>query len=119
MSRPRFLADHDVNEHIVTGVLRREPAIDLVRARDVGMSERSDEELLAYAETESWLVVSHDVNTMPAAARARLTAGGSFPGLFMVQQSLPIRPVIESIVMIWSASEMEEWKDLVVYLPFE
>jgi hypothetical protein len=119
MSWPRFLADHDLNEHIVAGVLRREPAIEFVRVRDVGMSERSDEEILAYADGEALLVVSHDVNTMPAAAYARLTTGDSFPGLFMVQQTLPIRPVIESIVLVWSASELEEWKDQVVYLPFE
>ena len=49
MSRPRFLADHDLNEQIVTGVLRREPSLECVRARDIGMSERSDAEVLAYA----------------------------------------------------------------------
>jgi hypothetical protein len=46
MSRPRFLADHDLNEQIVTAVLRREPALEFVRARDVGMSERPDAEVL-------------------------------------------------------------------------
>ncbi|MDA1050194.1 MAG: DUF5615 family PIN-like protein [Planctomycetota bacterium] len=119
MSRPRFLADHDLNEHLVAGVLRQEPSIEILRVRDAGMSERSDEEILAYAERAGLLVVSHDVNTMPAAAYARLTAGDSFPGLLMVQQTLPIRPIIESIVLIWSGSELEEWKDQVVYLPFD
>ncbi|MFW6171650.1 MAG: DUF5615 family PIN-like protein [Planctomycetota bacterium] len=119
MTRPRFLADHDLNEHIVAGVLRREPAIEFVRVRDIGMNERSDEEILAFAQNEARLIVSHDVNTMPAAAYVRLTAGQSFPGLFMVQQTLPIRPVIESIVLSWSASELEEWKDQVVYLPIK
>lgn len=111
MSRPRFLADHDLNEHIVAGVLRREPTIELTRVRDVGMAERSDEEILQYAENEGLLVVSHDVNTMPAAAFARLAAGHSFPGLFMVQQTLPIGSIVESLVLIWAASELEEWKD--------
>ena len=46
MSRPRFLADHDLNEHIVQGVLRQEPSLEFVRVRNVGMSERSDEEIL-------------------------------------------------------------------------
>jgi len=119
MSQPRFLADHDLNEHIVAGVLRQEPAVEFVRVRDIGMNERSDEEILAYAQNEGLLVVSHDVNTMPAAAYARLNAGQSFPGLFMVQQTLPIRPVIESIVLIRSASQLEEWKNQVVYLPLE
>jgi len=119
MSQPRFLADHDLNEHIVAGVLRQEPAVEFVRVRDIGMNERSDEEILAYAQNEGLLVVSHDVNTMPAAAYARLTAAQSFPGLFMVQQTLPIRPVIESIVLIWSTSQFEEWINQVVYLPLE
>jgi hypothetical protein len=118
MSRPRFLADHDLNEHIVQGVLRQEPSLEFLRIREVGMSDRSDEEILEYAGREALLIVSHDVNTMPAAASTRRTSGGTFPGLFMVQQTLPIKPVIESIVLIWSASELEEWKDQIVYLPF-
>lgn len=118
MSRPRFLADHDLNDHIVAGVLRLEAAIDFLRVRNLGLSEDTDERILDYAEREGLLVVSHDVNTMPAAAYARLGAGGSFPGLFMVQQTSPIGLVIENLVLIWSASELEEWKDQVVFLPF-
>jgi hypothetical protein len=36
----------------------------------------------------------------------------------MAQQSSPIAPVIDTLVMIWAASEHEEWKDQVVFLPF-
>jgi hypothetical protein len=38
MSRPRFLADHDLNEHIVTGALRQEPVMEFSRVRDLGIS---------------------------------------------------------------------------------
>jgi hypothetical protein len=117
MSRPRFLADHDLNEHIVTGVLRREPAVEFLRVRDVEMSQQPDEAILEYAEQERLLVVSHDVNTMPATAYARLSAGKSFPGLFMVRQTLPPGSVIGDLVRIWSETELEEWKDQVVFLP--
>ena len=117
MSRPRFLADHDLNEHIVTGVLRREPALVWVRARDVGMSERVDAEVLAYAADQGLLVVSHDINTMPDAAYARMRAGQKMSGLLMVQQSDPVGPVIASLVLIWSASEAEEWENCVCFLP--
>lgn len=117
MSRPRFLADHDLNEHIVAGVLRWEPAIEFVPVRELGMSGHADEVILEYAERAKFLVVSHDVNTMPAAAYARLAGGRSFPGIFMVQQSSAIGPVIEDLVLIWSSSEIEEWKDQVVFLP--
>lgn len=119
MTQPRFLADHDLNEHIVSGVLRQEPTIYFTRARDEGLSRRSDAEVLAFTDRESLLVVSHDVNTMPAAAYARIADGGSFPGLLMVQQASPIRAVIDSLVLIWSTSELEEWKDQVAFLPFD
>jgi len=119
MSRPQFLADHDLNEHIVNGVLRQEPTMNFLRVRDLGMSESADEEVLDHADRERLLVVSHDVNTMPAAAYARLFRGQSFPGLFMVQQMSPIGPMIESLVLIWAASDLEEWKDQVVFLPLE
>ena len=75
MSRPRFLADHDLNEHLVRGVVRRQPAIEFIRVRDIGMHERSDAEVLAYAAEHQLIVVSHDVNTMPANAYTRIRAG--------------------------------------------
>jgi len=117
MSQPRFLVDQDFNEHIVTGVLRREPAIEFVRLRDVGMEQRPDAEVLAYAAREGLLLCSHDVNTMTDEAFARLAAGEPLAGLFMAQQRGAIGPVIDSLVLIWSASDAEEWRGQVVYLP--
>ena len=119
MSRPRFLADHDLNEHIVSGVWRCEPALEWGRARDVGMSERADAEVLAYAADQGFLVVSHDINTMPSAAYTRMRAGQKMSGLLMVKQSDPVGPVIASLVLIWSASEAEEWDNYVCFLPLE
>ena len=77
MIRPRFLADHDLNEHIVMGVVRLHPEIEFVRVRDVGLADSSDLDVLAYALRMSFCVVSHDVNTMTAAAAATIKAGSS------------------------------------------
>src|SRR5579883_3418451 len=68
MSRARFLADHDLNQRIIDGTLRREPTIEFIRARDVMLHDRSDPEVLEYAALHGFLVVSHDVNTMPGHA---------------------------------------------------
>lgn len=118
MSRPRYLADHDLNEHIVAGVIRQEPAIEFIRARDVGMDECTDSEILDYAHEMSLIVVSHDVNTMTDAAYRRLAEGKSFPGLLLLQQSSPIGPMIDQLQLIWSASDLDEWQDQIVFPPF-
>lgn len=117
MSRPRFLADHDLNEHIIDGVLRREPSLELNRARDLGLSDRLDPEVLSHAAREGLIVVSHDVNTMPGFAQARMASGQMIGGLLMVRQSQPIGPIIDSLILIWSASEAEEWQNQIRFLP--
>jgi hypothetical protein len=119
MSRPRFLADHDLNEHIVTGVLRREPVLACLRVRDLGLSEQSAAEVSAYAAGHRLLVVSHAVNTMPSAAYTRMTAGQTMLGLLMVKQNDPIGPMIASLLLSWSSSEAEEWVSQVCFLPLD
>ena len=117
MSRPRFLADNDLNEQIVVGVLRREPPISFTRVRDAGLGGAPDAEVLAFAADRGLILVSHDVNTMPAAALARLSGGQAMPGLFMSRQRGPVAPTIDSLVLIWSASEAEEWRGEILFLP--
>lgn len=117
MSRPRFLADHDLNEAIVNGALRLEPAIEFYRARDLGLSERPDDEVLDWAKANDPIVVSHDVNTMPAAAQRRLRANAGLAGLILIQQSNPVRESIEHLVLIWSATEADEWFGQICFLP--
>ena len=117
MSRPRFLADHDLNEVIIDGVLRREPSLEFIRARDVGLAGRPDPELLEYGARQNLILVSHDVNTMPAHAADRLAAALPVSGVIMVRQSLPVVAAIEDLVLIWSAREAEDWTGLVTFLP--
>ena len=54
MSRPHFLADNDLNDAIVMGVLRREPTIEFARLRDLGLATRADPEVLDHAAREKW-----------------------------------------------------------------
>jgi hypothetical protein len=117
MSRPRFLANHDLSEAIVLGVMRREPLIEFHRLRDVGLADRPDPQVLEFAASQGLLVVSHDVNTMTAHAAARILSGETFPGIFLAHQSESIGAVIEQLILIWTASEAEEWVNQVTFLP--
>jgi hypothetical protein len=118
MSRPRFLADNDFNEHVLEGLLRLEPAVQVLRVREIGLARAPDAEVLAYAAAEGWIVLSHDVSTMTAAAYARVAAAEPMAGLFVTAQQAALAPVIDSLLVAWAASEAEEWQNLVRYLPF-
>lgn len=58
MSRPKFLADHDLNEHIVTGVIRRAPSAEFNRVREVGLHDCSDAEVLEYAVARGFILAA-------------------------------------------------------------
>lgn len=118
MSRPRFLVDHDFNEDVIDGVWRREPQIEFVFCRDVGLDRSPDSDILAYAAAQAQIVLSHDVNTMIAAASARIAAGQPMPGLLLAHQAKPVVQIIESLLIIWAASEADEYANGIFYLPF-
>jgi hypothetical protein len=49
----------------------------------------------------------------------RLAAGKSNPGLFIVPQRRAIAEVIESLLLVWSASQAAEWRDAIIYINCE
>ena len=117
MSAPRFLADEDLRVVIVLATRRLEPALEFQTVMERGLSGSSDSVVLEHGLTDGLIVVSHDVNTMKAIAEDRVREGTGISGLFLVPQARRSRPVAESLVLIWSASQDEEWRDRIVYLP--
>lgn len=113
----RFLADADLNQTIVTGVLRREPAVDFQTALSAGLRGLQDAEVLAVAAAEQRVLVSHDVGTMPGHFRAFRDAGRISSGVFLIPQSLDVGTAIEELLLVWLASEASEWENRLEWLP--
>ena len=113
----RFLADADLNNAIVRGVLRREPSLDFLTAQAAGLRGMNDPEVLALAAEQQRVLVSHDVGSMPAHFRAFRTAGQRSVGVFLVPQSLDVGTAIDELLLIWLASEASEWENSLQWLP--
>lgn len=82
------------------------------------MSTSSDDEVLEYAAQHNRIVVSHDVNTMSAAAYGRVADGELMRDLVRILQDKPIGPVVDDLVLIWTASDAADWIGIVQFLPF-
>lgn len=54
---------------------------------------------------------------MPLHFGEYLMSGRSCPGLFRVCQQAPIGEVIDALLLIWAASDAEEWKNRIVNIP--
>lgn len=114
--RVRFQADNDLKLSIVRGVTRREPSIDFRTAQSAGLDGVPDIEVLGIAASERRILVSHDLDTMPSAFE-RFAAGRECPGVLLVPQSIPIARAIELLILLWEASEAEEWAGRLALVP--
>src|SRR5712691_10926363 len=112
----RFQADADLNAEIVAGVLRREPSVDFQSAEEANLREVPDPEVLALAAQESRILVTHDRRTMPRHF-ADFILHHTSPGVLIIAQNVSVRVAIEELLLVWAASESEEWRNLIVELP--
>lgn len=112
----RFQADADLNEDIVSGVRRREPGVDFQTASEASLKGLHDTIVLELAARAGRILVSHDRKTMPRYF-AQVIESTMSPGLLIVSQKVDPLVAIEELILIWAASEMEEWVNRVCAVP--
>ena len=61
----RLVADENLNNDIIRGLIRREAGVDIVRIQDVGLSGADEASILEWAAEQGRLVVPHDVSRSP------------------------------------------------------
>lgn len=113
--KPQFLADANFNHKIIVGLRRRDPAIDFQIAEQGGTVGRSDSEVLLIAARKNRILVSHDRRTMPACF-AEFIATQTSPGLIIVSQDLDIGATINDLLLISTATTLEEWQNVLGFV---
>ena len=112
----RFQADADLHQMIITALVRREPGVDFHTATAAGLAGLRDPQVLERAATAGCVLVSHDQSTMPQHFATFIQHQHS-AGLLIVPQRLPYEAMVEELLLIWAASEAEEWINRIAYLP--
>ena len=105
----RLLTDENFNGHILRGLIRRTPDIDLLSVRDAGLAGKSDHFLLGWALQENRAILTHDKKTMTKYAAQLVARGEPIAGVVFVPNLLGIGRAIndlELVVVCYSQSEM-------------
>ena len=113
----RFLADENFNRHIVRGLRRRKPDLDLALAQEVGLTGVDDPTVLDWAARDDRVVLTHDVSTMSQSAYERAGRGQPMPGVFEMSEGIAIGRAIEDILLLAECSLEGEWEGQVRHLP--
>lgn len=114
-----FRADNDLNRLIVAATYRREPTIDFQTAQTAQLDYLDDETVLQLAAAEGRVLVSHDKRTLPVHLTSFLKKGNRSPGvLLVIPQDVPLRMVVDTLVLIWADDRPEDWENAVTVIPF-
>ena len=115
----RYQADADLDFRIVRATRRREPMIDFQSAdearADAGLKGVQDPAVLATAADEGRILLTHDRRTMPHHFAEFILARTS-PGVLVLSQGAALGVAVDWLVLIWTASEAEEWENRIVFL---
>jgi hypothetical protein len=113
----RFLADHNFNDHILTGLLILDASIDVLRTRDAGLSQTPDELLLEWAAAAGRVILTHDEHTLVGLAYDRVAAGVPMPGVVLVHQWAPIKRAIDDVLYLAQAGAPADFDGRVIHVP--
>jgi hypothetical protein len=115
----RLLADQNFNQHIANGLVQRLSDLDLQHARDVGLAEASDPDILEWTAANERILLTHDRRTIPKYAYERVRARQPMPGVFVVSTSLSVGQAIDELLLAVECLSAEECTDVVRYFPLQ
>lgn len=113
----RLAADENFNNHVIRGLRRREPDLDIVRVQDVGLLGADDREILEWAVKEHRILLTHDVSTMRPHLQELMLEGRPLAGIVAVGSRVTVSVAIDDILLLALCSFEGEWEGHILFLP--
>ena len=83
---------------------------------EAGLATLEDYEVLRLAADANRILISQDRSTMPGHFR-RFVSTSQSPGVILLRSRVPIAVAIEELLLIWEASDSEEWINRLAWIP--
>lgn len=113
----RFLADENFNNDILRALKRLYPDLEITRIQDTNMLGSDDPAILETIAGTDIILLSHDVNTMTKHFYDRANKNKTLPTVMLLHAERPLNESIEALVLLIEASEFEEWRGQIRFLP--
>lgn len=99
---------------------RYHPAIDILRVGDEEAPPLGtlDPDILRYLDQAQRILVTDNRATMPDHADEHLKSGGQHWGILEIRPQTTKKQVIDTLCLLWEASEAEEWINQIQWIPF-
>ena len=115
----RFLLDENVDPLYRQELTRYEPTMIVWRVGDIGTppGRTPDPEILAWCERHAFILITNNRKSMPSHLENHLAQGRHAPGIFVLNAEMGIGETIDELLLIWNASDEQEYRDNIWFLP--
>jgi len=119
LSKICFLLDENMPHAVRDQLLLHEPNIEIFAVGDdtAPVLGTPDPDILAWIEANNAVLVSRNRRTIPDHLQGHLAAGGHVPGILLLRRRCTLGQVITDLLLVWNASNPDEYKDRIEYLP--
>jgi hypothetical protein len=93
--------------------------LDVVQVGESGAPLRGtlDPDLLIAAEGFGRALLTGDRNSMWGHLANHFAAGHHTHGVFLMRNGFTLAVVLQEVLLIWAATEADEWIDVTIYIP--
>lgn len=115
----RYLLDEHIDPACRTQFVRAEPDLEVWIIGDPGAPPRGtlDPDILVWCEDNDFVLVTNNRRSMPRHLHDHLALGRHVPGILVINPAMTMGQLIDELALIAGASESDEYRDLMLYLP--
>lgn len=119
MSSIRYLLDEHMDTALQVQLLRHAPelVVWMIGAPGAPHYGTLDPAILLWCEANDFILVTRNRKSMPVHLQEHLAAGHHVPGIFVIPPQMTMGSLIDQLLLVWGAAEIEEYRDLLLYLP--
>ena len=119
MTPPRFLLDEHVSRAIQSQLLRLDAEIDVIAVGQPLAPPKGtlDPDILLWIERTGYILVPANRRTIPEHMRVHYAERRRIPGILLLRRGASMGEIIEQLYLLWAASDAEEYRDKILYLP--
>ena len=121
MKEIRYLLDENVPPFFRTELLKQEPGLVVWKVGDPGAPPTGtlDPEILRWCEENSFILITNNRKSMPRHLIDHLAENRHIPGIIELNANMTVGAVIDELLLIHGASDSDEYRDIMIYLPLE
>ena len=115
----RYLIDENISPQYRTRLLNHKPSLTVLVIGDEGVPARGtpDPEILVWCEKHQFNLITNNRESMPQHLSDHLAAGHQVPGIFTINRKVPMKLIIDQLLLIAGASDENEYIDRITYIP--